>query len=331
MYYDLSKCLSYGAFLNFLIGERGVGKTYSLTKFVIKEFIKKGHEFAYIRRYKTELQKSAPKFFNAIIQNEEFKGHDLSVKGDTFLIDNKVAGYSMTLSTAQNLKSTNFPKVKYIIFDEFIIESGQNHYLRNEVDTFLGLIETVARMRDVKVFLLGNAVSVTNPYFLYFNLSLPYNNEIKTFKDGLILVQYMQNIKYRLEKSKTKFGQLVKDTEYENYAINNQFINDNKYFIEKKSGNCKCNFSLVYKDYVIGMWWNYESGKIYASFDHTDGLMFACTTNDHKPNTLMLSMVKSYNFMKTFVKNYQAGNVYYESQKIKNIVQEAMRLVLKVS
>lgn len=50
MFYDLSKVLTYNAFLNFLIGERGVGKTYSTSKFVTKQFINKGYEFAYVRR-----------------------------------------------------------------------------------------------------------------------------------------------------------------------------------------------------------------------------------------------------------------------------------------
>ena len=111
----------------------------------------------------------------------------------------------MTLSTAQNLKGSNFEKVKYIIFDEYLIESGQRHYLPNEVDNFLGLIETLARMREVKIFMLANAVSTTNPYFLYFDLHLPYNSDIVTFKNGLILVQYMCNEEYRQAKKETKF------------------------------------------------------------------------------------------------------------------------------
>lgn len=64
-------------------------------------------------------------------------------------------------------------------------------------------------MRDIRVFLLANSVTITNPYFLYFDLSLPYNNDIKTFKNGLILVQYMKNQEYREEKKKSRFGQLV--------------------------------------------------------------------------------------------------------------------------
>lgn len=329
MYYNLSKALSYQAFINFLLGERGVGKTYSVSKFVTKQFIKKGEEFAYIRRYKTELQKAVPKFFDPLKINNEFPDHELSTKGGNFYIDEKIAGYSMTLSTAQNLKSTNFPNVKYIIFDEFIIEEGQNHYLKNEVENFLGLVETIARMRDVKIFMLANAVTITNPYFIYFDIHLPYNNDITTFKNGLILVQYMRNEKYREEKRKTKFGQLIEGTEYSNYAIDNQFRLDDNSFIEKKTGTSKCNFTIIYNEHIFGVWFDWQNGKIYISFDYNDnGLSFACTTNDHKPNTLLLSVAKEYHSFRTFLKNYKLGNVYYENQKIKNLFNQAMRLIL---
>ena len=65
-------------------------------------------------------------------------------------------------------------------------------------------------MRDIKVFMLSNPANLySNPYFLFFKLSLPFNNDIKLFKDGLILLQYMKNEEYREEKRKTKFGRLV--------------------------------------------------------------------------------------------------------------------------
>lgn len=113
--------MSYNAFINFLHGERGVGKTYGISKFVVKQFIKNNDEFAYIRRFKTELKEAVPNFFNPLINNKEFTNH-LSNKGNKFYCDGKTCGYAMTLSTAQNLKSSNFDKVKYIIFDEYLIE-----------------------------------------------------------------------------------------------------------------------------------------------------------------------------------------------------------------
>lgn len=330
MYYDLTKILSYNAFLNFLIGERGVGKTYSTSKFVTKQFIKKGEQFAYIRRYKTELKKAVPKFFDSLIKNSEFPDHNLYNKGETFYIDDKVAGYSMTLSTAQDLKSSNFSNVKYIIFDEFIIEEGQKHYLANEVENFLGLIESVARMRDVKIFMLGNAVTIANPYFLFFDINLPYNTDIKTYKNGLILIQYMKNENYRQAKRESKFGKLIEGTEYEKYAIDNAFRMDNKDFIEKKSGSSKYSFGFIYKDNKYGVWFDFNGGKIFVSNDFQEnGQIFACTLADHSPNTMLISSAKQYNCWRLFIKNFKLGNVYYENQKIKQNVKEVVKMFIR--
>lgn len=330
MYYDLSKILSYNAFLNFLIGERGVGKTYSTSKFVTKKFITSGDEFVYIRRYKSDLKKSIPKFFNSLINNNEFEGHKLRTSGELFYIDEKVAGYGMTLTMAQSLKSSNFPKVKYIIFDEFIIENdGHKHYLQNEVEVFLGLVETIARMRDIKIFLLGNAVTVTNPYFIFFDINMPYNSDIKTYKEGLILVQYMKNEEYRKAKHESKLGKLVEGTEYSKYAIDNSYRLDNKDFIEKKSGTSRCSFAFQYKDSKFGVWFDFNVGKIFISQDYIEGVQFfACTLEDHRPNTMLINSAKNYSAFKTFIQNYKLGNVYYESQKIKSQVREFIKILI---
>lgn len=329
MYYDITKILTYNAFINILIGERGVGKTYSVSKFVTKQYINKKYEFAYIRRYKSEISKSARHFFDALKVNNEFPKHELLVKGSTFQIDGLTAGYSMPLTTAQSLKSVNFSKVKYIIFDEFIVENGRNNYLKNEVEIFLGLIETIARMRDVKIFMLGNAVTQFNPYFMFFNLTLPYNNDIKTFKNGLILVQYMENLEYRKNKKESKFGKLVEGTEYEDYAINNSFRLENNDFISKKSGTSKFSFAMKYKDNILGVWLDYNNGCVYVSFDYDkNGCIFACTNDDHSPNTMLLSVAKKYRGFKLFIDNYKLGNVFFENNKIKSISNEIIRLLL---
>lgn len=329
LYYNYDRIISYNALLNILIGERGVGKTYGASKLVTKEFIKKKRQFVYIRRYKTELSKSFRKFFAPLIKNNEFKEHKLDYNGSTFLIDDEVAGYGMTLSTAQQLKSSNFPDVYYIIFDEFLIESGQGHYLKNEVNIFLGLIETIARSRDIKVFMLANAVSEINPYFLFFDLHLPYNNDIKLFKNGLILLQYMKNEAYREAKKQTKFGQLVEGTDYEDYAINNKFTDDNKNFIEKKSGNSKFSFAFKYKGITYGIWIDYNNGKMYVSKDYIkDCLIFATTTDDHSPNTMLYSIAKKYNCWNTFIQAFKMGNVYFENVKIKNISKEVLKNII---
>ena len=329
IYYNYDRIISYNALLNMIIGPRGIGKSFGATDFVTNQFIKKGDEFVYLRRYKTELSRGVKNFFSALIHEEKYPEHKLETKGLTFLIDDEVAGYGMTLSTAQQLKSSNFPKVKTIIFDEFLIEPGQGHYLKNEVFAFLGLIETIARTRDIRVFMLGNSVTEINPYFLFFYISIPYNNDIKLYKDGMILLQYVSGIEFAKAKRGTRFGKLVSGTDYEEYAIDNKFIDESKMFIEHKTGNSKFSFSFIYKGNKYGVWIDYNIGKMYVSNDYIDnGLCFATTTEDHSPNTMLYSIAKKYNCWNTFIQEFKLGNVYFENMKIKNVSKEVLKNII---
>ena len=65
MYWDIKRALSYNCLFNFIIGARGVGKTYGCKEFVIKRFLREGEQFVYVRRYKDELKKMK-RFFDDI-------------------------------------------------------------------------------------------------------------------------------------------------------------------------------------------------------------------------------------------------------------------------
>ena len=270
IYYSLDKVISYNALLNFLIGERGVGKTFSTKEFVIKQIKKHGDEFVYIRRYKTEIEEALGKndndrkFFEQI--KSKFPNDELKNTSEQFLCNGKICGYALPLSTANILKGSSFNKVKTIIFDEFIIDKGCYHYLQNEVEQLLDIIETIARLRDIRVLFLGNAISITNPYFNYFNITLPYNKDIKLFKDNLILVNYIRNDKYREVKKTTRFGKLVDGTPYGKYAIDNEFLRDSKSFIQKKTPNCKFYFKVFYKKCYFGIWIDYKEQLMFVSY-----------------------------------------------------------------
>lgn len=135
-YYNVDLTLSRNRLFNFVVGMRGVGKTYSSKRRAIKNYLQKGKQFVYLRRYDTELKKSEmSKFFDDIYH--EFPDTAFKVGDGAFFINNKVAGWYIPLSKSQLFKSVPFPNVSLIIFDEFIIDVGTYRYLPNEVTTFL--------------------------------------------------------------------------------------------------------------------------------------------------------------------------------------------------
>lgn len=81
-----------------------------------------------------------------------------------------VWGYVIPLSQQARYKSSDRSKVSTIVFDEFAI-ADKYMYLPNEVEQLMSLISTIIRSRDnVKVFFIGNALSLKNPYFDYFGI-----------------------------------------------------------------------------------------------------------------------------------------------------------------
>lgn len=96
--------------------------------------------------------------------------------------------------------------LKPLFLTNLLSKNGQKKfYLKNEVFNFLNLLETISRLREVRVFLLANSVTISNPYFLYFDLSIPSHSDIALFKNNTILVQYMKNKSYQETKKNTRF------------------------------------------------------------------------------------------------------------------------------
>lgn len=115
------------------------------------------------------------------------------------------------------------------------------------------ILDSIIRNRnDVRVFILGNATEGIefSPLFTFFDLKMPYNNDIKLYKDNLILLQYMNNEEFRKDRQNTLIGRLMKGTKYEEYALQNKILDKNNTFLEHKTGSAKFSFGFIYKDNV---------------------------------------------------------------------------------
>ena len=340
--------LTHNILINIIVGNRGGGKSYGAKQLGIDNFIKKGEQFGYIRRYKDDLKKPMEQFFKDI--EWEYPDYEFKIEGDKFYIREKsevkvkwsednVAGYGFVLSTANNKKSISYPKITTLIFDEFLLETGNQRYLPNEVEKLLNLYETVARPGTnhprVVLFLLANAISITNPYFLYWGLQMPTkqdknNKWIWKHPSRPILVEDVRNDKFIDKKKNTEFGMLVAGTNYADYSIENKFLLDDESFIEKKGNKAKYYFTFIYNSKKFGVWIDIGEGKMWVSEDVDPSyiLTFTLTLKDHQPNTMLLKNKRRAGHFYNFIEAYKEGNVYFESMNIKNICYEVIRMTL---
>lgn len=98
--------------------------------------------------------------------------------------------------------------------------------------------------------------------------------------------------------------------------------------LKRKNGSSKFSFAFVYEGITYGVWNDYHEGKIFVSLDYDkySPFIFSITLKDHTPNTMMLNALKKYNFWKTFIENFNLGNVYYENQTIKHNTYEVIKM-----
>lgn len=167
---------------NMIIGERSNGKTYGALLKILENYVKSNKKGAYIRRYKEDYRgKRGDALFESIEVNgvvkELTEGKFDCIKyqsGRWYLaISDKETGkkiasedpfcYAFAISDMEHDKSTSYPEVTTIVFDEFLT---RGYYLPNEFVLFMNTLSTIIRHRnDVTIYMLANTVNKYAPYF----------------------------------------------------------------------------------------------------------------------------------------------------------------------
>lgn len=322
IYYDINKTLSKQRLFNFVLGARGCGKSFAFKRKAVDNFLKRGEQFVYIRRYETELPAAEMRnFFDDIA--EYYPDTDFRSYNGLFRINKQVAGWYIPLSKATMLKSVPFPNVTLIGFDEFIIEVGAIRYLPNEVRAFLECYSTISRDRDIPVLFLSNSISSTNPYFIYFDIKMEPGQTTKLTE--FISVEYLSLQAFSEHMKSTKFGKLVAGTAYGEYAHENKFLLDTEDFISALPSNARycCTFKVNTND--VGYYVDSISGLYFMShkIDQTCPRVFALDISEHTEFTKLA--LRTNQFLISAIQNFSMGTLRFTSIRIKNIVTPVLR------
>lgn len=339
-YYNYDKIMSYNATFNFLCGARGLGKTFGAQLKVIAWAIKDGQQFIYLRRFKDELKSTRNTFFDAV--SPMFPDWDFRVNGDqaemspTAMRDEKkrpwqVIGFFVALSQGQSKKGTPYPKVRTIIYDEFIIEKGLTHYLPNEAATFENFYMTVDRWQDrTKVFFLANAISVSNPYFLHYLIRPDQTQEfyaMRKLDDGthFIVCHFADSSKFKEGAYKTKFGQFIRGTAQAEFALDNKFADNHDKLVAGKPPQAQYRYTLETEQGTFSVWIDWEGAPDWYLQEKRPGLETIYTVIPNRMDTDRALLKYNDGLLQYLRAAFSSGNAYFDSQQTRNAFIEIYR------
>lgn len=344
IHWNIYEILPYQRNFNLINGERSLGKTYTCQMFTLDKCIEKGFEFVYIVRTQDEKRHGVlQNAYKKVIENEfenytfEFTNEDMFLiveHPESNITEKKQMGYCIALSEALKIKKRSFPRVKYMIFDEYMLEEKQSISYVNgwkEPDLLLSIYHTIDREEDrVTIFMLGNNTKFHNPYHLHpaFNIPLIEKGDIWTSEN--VLFQYaISSSELNEKKEKSKFLRMLNNTDYGKYAKDGDYIYDNYSFIKKMQASAKYYFTIEYEGHKYGVYNDLKSGFIYISnkIDPSCKLIYALTIEDHKENTL-LTHSKNITQLKWLANNYKLGNVRFVNMEIKMKCEKGIVLLL---
>lgn len=180
-YYRLKNILKHNAKYNVIISGRSDGKTYAVLEHIIQNACIKGKQGAIIRRFQDDfIGKRGSQMFAALVENGVIEKETHGLWNSVYYYaskwyfcnvkDGKMVNreetpfcYGFAITAMEHDKSTAYPNVTVILYDEFVTRSM---YLPDEFVLFCNVLSTIIRQRDdVTIFMCGNTVNKYCPYF----------------------------------------------------------------------------------------------------------------------------------------------------------------------
>lgn len=349
-FYSLNDILSKHCDYNVIFGERSNGKTYATLEYGIKNFVKTGEQMAYIRRWREDLRgKRAESLFanhvnNGLIEKlTEGKFNEVFyLSGKWFLSyfdaesgkrvpDVTPFCYGFCLSEQEHEKSSSYPNVTTIVFDEFLT---RRYYLPDEFMLFMNLLSTIIRQRDnVKVFMLGNTVNKYCPYFSEMGLK-----QVPVMEQGTIDI-------YRFGENGATVAVEYTANAVKHKASNKYFCFDNQNLQMITGGKwelavyphlpCKYKpqdvlfvYYIVFGDVILqanivqvdDRNFTYIHAKTTPIKDPDNSLIYSLDMNG-KPNYKRRLISTSSDIERSIARYYATDSVFYQSNEIGEIVR----------
>lgn len=245
-YLNIARIIEDPAPFTFVVGGRGIGKTYGALEYMIYN----AKKFMFLRRTQSQTDLinkpefspfkrlnidhgwdivTAPltKYNSGFYWGEEDDKGGLKASGPAI-------GYTAALSTFSNIRGFDASDIEYMIFDEFIPESHERP-IKNELAALMNCYETVNRNRElqgdkpVKLLCMANANDIANPCFIGLNL---IKRVTSMFEKGTeywydakrgVSIYIIQRSPISEKKQGTALYQLNQESAFNEMSLKNEF------------------------------------------------------------------------------------------------------------
>ena len=317
-------------------GNRTAGKTTYFNRYLVNRFLKHGEKFALLYRYDNRLRSCADKFFKDI-KGLFFEEHEMrSEKRENgkfyeLYLDNVPCGYVISLNAAESVKENShyFSDISRVLLDEY--QSLNNRYVPDEVKNFRSIQTSIARgqgkqVRYVQFILIGNAISLLNPYLIAFGLHNRIRRDTKYIRSHGLVMEITLNEAAAKAQLENRFNAAFEDTSYIDFEAQNVYLDDNAAFIEKPSGKSRYLGTLTFKgkDYALREF--LEDGIVYCDDkpDRSYPFKIAVTLPDHNINWVMLK--KNDIFLTSLRWYFDHGCFRFKNLQCKDAIFHALAL-----
>ena len=340
-YYDGTKLLSMKD-INGLTPEifistsnRSAGKTTYYGRMVVNRFKKQGKKFCLLYRFNYELTGCADQFFKDI-GHLFFKGDEMTevkrangVYVELFL-NEQPCGYCISLNFADQIKKKShlLSDVDSILFDEF--QSENNHYCDDEVSKLMSIHTSLARgggeqVRYLPVYMISNAVSIINPYYLSLGIADRLKTDTNYLKgDGFVLEQgFYQNVADAQKAS--GFNRAFKNESYLKYAAQNVYLNDNLNLIERMQGLSDYIVTIKKNDRFYGVRRFTDTGLFYIDNRADETYPDKIVPNAVEQEQGYMLLGRSSLLMSSLRLAFERGYVRFRNQECKAVFFDLMK------
>lgn len=207
-FYDRTDIDATGAQWRLIIGQRSNGKSYSVCRTIIDDYLEKGKRACYVRRYEEQITpKNIQTLFDPHLKRiEELsngKYNSVFYRAKCFYLcyaddEGKITDKDPTpfcitraVNTWETTKGADVGIIHLICYDEFLT---REQYLKDEFVMFVNLCSSLIRNReDCVIYCIANTVNTYAPYWKEFGIE-----GVDKMRQGEIRVYTYPNSKMKL-------------------------------------------------------------------------------------------------------------------------------------